>query len=89
MVRYTFDEIKNFKVGDVFYSRNKKYVVDSDPTYYNTSEFYGDFSEKVEWTGLCETEGEDLNRQHIFVTQNSQPEGEAREQLIFKNLEAE
>jgi len=87
MERFTFEEIKNFTVGTIFYSQNKRYHVDSDPTYYNSSVFYGDFSEKVEWTGLCETVGDDFNQQHKFVIQNSNKEGElADETLIFKTL---
>ncbi len=86
MERYSFEEIKNFAVGDIFYSKHKKFCVDSDPTYYNTSEFYGDFSEKVEWTGICETEGGEYRRQHKFIVQNVQSEGEPKEYLIFKTM---
>ncbi len=86
MERYTFDEIRNFSINDIFYSRNKRYHVDSVPTYYNTSEFYGDYSEKVEWTGYCETEGEDYQHQHTFVIQSNEPEGEATNPMIFKSL---
>lgn len=83
--RYTFEELKVLQVGDIFYSRNKKFRVDSDPTYYSTSEFYGDFSEKVEWTGICETEGDELNRQERFVVQHIDPD---TEHLIFKSIGA-
>ena len=87
MTRYTFEELKVLQVNDTFYSDNKKFYVDSTPTYYNTSEFYGDFSEKVEWTGICvEVGDEEENRQHTFVVQSSQPEGEARDILIFKDI---
>jgi len=84
MERCTFDELKSFVIGDLFYTKQKKFIVDSDPVYYSTSDFYGDSSEKVEWTGICETQGEDYRRQHRFVVQNVHQSEDEREYLIFK-----
>lgn len=55
MERYTFDEIRNFKPGDVFWAKNDKFVVDSEIVYRSVSDFYGDHSEKLEWTAISET----------------------------------
>ena len=55
MERYTFDEVRNFKPGDVFWAKNDKFVVNSETTYRSTSDFYGDHSEKLEWTAVSET----------------------------------
>jgi hypothetical protein len=84
MERYSFAEIKDFTVGDCFYFGGNKFLVDSDPTYYTNSDFYGDFSEKVEWTGICETEGEEFQRQHKFLIQNTDTPDAETAHLIFK-----
>jgi len=84
MERFTFLEIKDFKVGDYFLFGGKKFSVDSDPTYYNNSNFYGDFSEKVEWTGICETEGDEFQRQHNFLVQNTDKPDDETAHLYFK-----
>ncbi|RLC46745.1 MAG: hypothetical protein DRH57_05515 [Candidatus Cloacimonadota bacterium] len=84
MERFTFVEIKDFKVGDYFYFNGNKFSVDSDPTYYNNSNFYGDYSEKVEWTGFCETEGEEYQRQHKFFVQNTDKPDDETAHLFFK-----
>ena len=86
MIRFTFEEIKNFTMGETFYSRNREYYVDTEPVHHSASEFYGDSSEKVEWTGMCVTEGDDLNHQHHFVVQNSYPQDQDNDILIFKEL---
>ena len=50
MQRFTFSEIKQLKHEDVFWSGNNRYVVTSEPVYFNTSDFYGDNLESIEWT---------------------------------------
>ena len=84
--RFTFDEIKNFQVGDTFYFNSMQFSVDSDPTYYNNSNFYGDYSEKVEWTGICETDGDEHQRQHKFFVQNTDKPDNETAHLIFKSI---
>lgn len=83
MERYTFEEIRLFNVGDIFYTRQRRYRIDTVPIYYSTSDFYGDNSEKLEWTAICETEGDELNRQTVFVSQKEETD---RTHLIFKTM---
>jgi len=83
MERFTFDEIRAFDIDDIFYSRQRRYRVDTVPIYFSTSDFYDDHSEKLEWTAICETPGEDIDRQSIFI---SQREDDERNHLIFKNM---
>ena len=79
MIRFTFDEIKNFDVGDVFWAKNRKWTVDDKPIYYTNSLFYGEFSEKVEWSAY----NDDLMQQHNFIIHNINKD-EPTETLIFK-----
>lgn len=84
MERFTFDEIKNFKVNDIFWAKNGKWKVMDDPIYYNKSMFYGDFSEKVEWVAY----NDELMQSHTFIVHNIH-EGNPSETLIFKTSVSE
>lgn len=84
MERYTFDEIKEFKMDDIFWAKNDKWKVSDTPSYYNQSRFYGDFSEKVEWKAISET----TLQQHTFTVHNVR-EGAAEDPLIFKTATSE
>ena len=80
MERYTFDEIKNFKPGDIFWARNDKFVVSSDSVYISASDFYGDNSEKLEWTAISET----TQAQSSFQVTNTRVPGSPHNPIIFK-----
>lgn len=85
MERYSFDEIKNFKHGDIFWARNDKYMVNDETKHTNVSDFYGDHSETVEWKGVSltthaqatfqvsRTKGVDSPDPIIFKTPTSEP----------------
>lgn len=85
MVRYTFEEIKVFQLGMVFWARGQEYEVNSAPTYISESDFYGDFSEKVEWTAI-----ERANAHQItFQVTNVRDRGNASDPIIFKTATSE
>jgi len=79
MERYTFDEIKLFQYGDIFWARNEEFTVNSDITYKNESFFYGDYSETIEWSAVSKK----TTRQSKFHVSNVR-ENNASDPLIFK-----
>lgn len=80
MSRYTFDEIREFKVGDVFWANNDKFTVCEVPKY-NHSDFYGDCAEMLEWGAMAESS------QHYttFQISNVRGQGNAADPVIYKN----
>ncbi len=80
MERYTFDEVRSFKSGDVFWAKNDKFVVNSETTYHSTSDFYGDHSEKLEWTAISET----THAQSSFQVTHTKDQSNPSDPIIFK-----
>ncbi len=80
MERYTFDEIRNFKPGDIFWARNDKFVVSSETVYRSTSDFYGDHSEKLEWNAISET----THAQSSFQVTHTKDPSNPSDPIIFK-----
>lgn len=85
MERYTFDEIKNFKHGDIFWARNDKYMVNEESAHYSISDFYGDHSEKVEWTAVSLN----TNAQAKFQVTNTKDAVHLSDPIIFKTPTSE
>jgi len=85
MERYTFDEIKNFQLGDIFWARNAQYEVSCQPTYISESNFYGDYSEKIEWTAI----DIESKRESIFQVTNVRDHENASNPIIFKTPTSE
>lgn len=85
MERYTFDEIKNLQLGDVFWARNEQFEVNSTPTYVSESEFYGDYSEKIEWSAIAV----ESRRQSLFQVTNVREPDNASDPIIFKTPTSE
>ena len=83
MERYSFDEIKNFKHGDIFWARNDKYMVNYDAKHTNVSDYYGDHSETVEWKGVSLT----THAQATF--QVSRTKDKTSDPIIFKTPTSE
>ncbi len=84
MDRYSFSEIKGFSSGDIFWAKNDKWIVSDTPLYYNHSQFYGDFSEKIEWKAVSTSN----SQEHTFVVHNV-IEGDDPNPLIFKTSTTE
>ena len=80
VVRFTFNEIKQLKHEDVFWSGNDEYVVTNSPAYINTSNFYGDYSQIIEWTAQSKT----TLRESTFQVSNTKIENEPQDPMIFK-----
>ena len=80
MERYTFDEVRSFKSGDVFWAKNDKFVVNSETIYRSTSDFYGDHSEKLEWTAISET----THAQSSFQVTHTKDPNTPTNPIIFK-----
>jgi hypothetical protein len=86
MERYSFEEIKNFKIGDVFWANSTKFSVDSEPIYKNQSNFYGDYSESVEWTGITDAPHKQTKFQVSNLVKGEESESQP---LIFKTPTSE
>lgn len=88
MERYAFDELKNLAIDDVFVIQpGIEYRVDSAPVHYADDVFYGDYSEKVEFTAICISDVDEKNRQIKFVIQKAHLENEdAGTTQIFKKV---
>jgi len=80
MVRLTFEEVKQLKHNDVFWSGNDKYVVTSDAKHLNTSNFYGDYSHAVEWTAQSTT----TLRESTFQISNTRLPNAPQDPMIFR-----
>jgi hypothetical protein len=80
MVRYTFDELKELKSGDIFIVGGREYVVNYEAIHNNESNFYGDFSESIEWSGVAV----DNNHQRKFQVSNTREKGKASDPIVFK-----
>jgi|SaaInlStandDraft_4_1057021.scaffolds.fasta_scaffold20813_2 hypothetical protein len=78
--RFTFEEIKEFKRGDLFWTKDSVFEVNSEPTYITESNFYGDFSEKIEWTAISHN----TRRQSNFQVSNVRGKGNASNPIIYK-----
>jgi hypothetical protein len=64
--------------------KNDKWIVSDTPLYYNHSQFYGDFSEKIEWKAVSTSN----SQEHTFVVHNV-IEGDDPNPLIFKTSTTE
>ena len=85
MERYTFEQIKSFQLGDVFWARNQEFEVNSQPIYFSESEFYGAVSEKIEWLAIAA----DTRRQSKFQVANVRGKENATDPIIFKTPTSE
>ena len=73
--RYTFEEIKNLKPNDTFWSRGQEFIVSSNPIRISQSDFYGVHSEKVEWDAISKSTKRNVkfNVSNNDVTTTSKP----------------
>lgn len=70
--RYTFAEIRNFKVDDVFWSSSCEYKVTTEPVI-NEVEFYGEKHHKAEFDAYC---NETMRERHFAVADVDDPMGD-------------
>ena len=80
MVRLTFEEVKQLKHKDIFWSGNDEYIVTSDAKHLNTSNFYGDYSHTVEWTARSNT----TLRESTFQISNTKVPNAPQAPMIYR-----
>jgi hypothetical protein len=80
MERITFEEVKQLKHKDLFWSGNDKFVVTSDAKHINTSNFYGDYSQTIEWTAQSTT----TLRESTFQISNTKIPNAPSDPMIYR-----
>ena len=70
--RYTFNEIKSFQIGTVFYTMGHEYKVNSNPII-QESDFYGELQQKIEFDAYCE---ETSRERHFSIADVEKPYGD-------------
>lgn len=87
MERYTFTEIQNFQIGDIFWSRGQQYIVDTEPTYISENTYlYHGWHEKVEWTAISQ---QTLRQSKFQISNTTNEQGQGKDPIIFKTPTSE